>query len=120
MHDLYEGNLLSDVAQVGREGGREGGGFSQGVIFIDPVLRERRGRGEIEVCGKSVFFLTSDASSSPSLPPSLLPSLPQSDKDDIDKPRAYPSYEELLRESELDLGTPSLPPFLPPSLPPHL
>lgn len=28
----------------------------------------------------------------------------QSDKDNIDKPKAFPSYEELLRESELDEG----------------
>lgn len=34
----------------------------------------------------------------------LLSDVAQSDKDDIDKPRAYPSYEELLRESELDLA----------------
>ncbi len=37
-------------------------------------------------------------------PPPPLKPIYQADKDDIDKPKAYPSYEELLRESELDVG----------------
>lgn len=37
------------------------------------------------------------------LRPSLL--LLQSDKDNIDKVRVYPSYEELMREAEMDDGS---------------